>query len=262
MKDIQAQKDKRGIQIQRAGITDLYWPILVKDEKGINKQIPAKTSLLVSLSAFQRGVHMSRLIEALYFFLKISLSVNSAQEFLEMIKKKTNSTSVFLEIKFLYFKNKKAPITGRNGFMNYRCQFSSYANNHRELTVFKIKVPVLSLCPCSLAISKMGAHNQRAVIELAVVPKKEDWFGEYIDLIEKTASSEVFSLLKRVDEKYVVEKAINKPCFVEDIVREIALVLRKKRYLSFLVKCKSYESIHNHNAFAQAGYNEEKMSFR
>ena len=77
------------------------------------------------------------------------------------------------------------------------------------------------------------------------------WIEDLIRLVEQSASSEVFSVLKREDEKYVTEKAYDNPVFVEDIVREIAFKLEKDSNITwFAVESENFESIHNHNAYA------------
>ena len=69
--------------------------------------------------------------------------------------------------------------------------------------------------------------------------------------MEETASSDVFSVLKREDEKYVTEWAYDHPMFVEDIVREIAQKLNYDSNITwFAVESENFESIHNHNAYA------------
>ena len=75
---------------------------------------------------------------------------------------------------------------------------------------------------------------------------------DMIELVESTASCEVYSILKRVDEKYVTEKAYSNPKFVEDIVRDIAQKLKKDDNITwFSVSAENFESIHNHSAYAQ-----------
>ena len=68
---------------------------------------------------------------------------------------------------------------------------------------------------------------------------------------EKCASCELYPLLKREDEKYVTEHAYNNPKFVEDVLRDVVLLLRNNEIIdSFEVECESLESIHNHSAWA------------
>ena len=70
-------------------------------------------------------------------------------------------------------------------------------------------------------------------------------------MIESCASSPLYTLLKRQDEKYVTEHAYENPRFVEDVLREVVVKLRENKIINeFEVNCEAYESIHNHSAWA------------
>jgi len=155
-----------------------------------------------------------------------------------------------MEITFPYFIKKAAPVTGVEGLMEYKCTFKGSLNKGSDLVIM-IHVPISTLCPCSKEISDYGAHNQRGEVRLQIRFKKFVWIEDLIRLVEQSASSEVFSVLKREDEKYVTERAYDNPVFVEDIVREIACKLEKDSNITwFAVESENYESIHNHNAYA------------
>jgi len=166
------------------------------------------------------------------------------------MKTKLDADVAYLEMEFPYFIKKAAPVTKAESLSSYRCGFNASLGNKFIFEMFA-KVPVLSLCPCSKEISENGAHNQRAYITVSILYKDFVWLEELIELVEKSASCEVYSLLKRPDEKYVTEKSYDNPKFVEDIARDIALALKKNvRISNFTVEAESIESIHNHNAFA------------
>jgi len=77
------------------------------------------------------------------------------------------------------------------------------------------------------------------------------WLEDLIKLVEESASCDLYSVLKREDEKFVTEKAYENPRFVEDIVREIALKLNQDPNITWCaVESENLESIHNHNAYA------------
>jgi GTP cyclohydrolase I len=120
------------------------------------------------------------------------------------------------------------------------------------LTV-KVVVPVTSLCPCSKSISEYGAHNQRSHITIEVKPCKGSvvFLEDLIDLAEQKASSELYAILKRDDEKVVTERAYENPAFVEDIVRDIAVELNANDKINYYsLESENFESIHNHSAYA------------
>ncbi|MBT3258499.1 MAG: GTP cyclohydrolase I FolE2, partial [Deltaproteobacteria bacterium] len=155
-----------------------------------------------------------------------------------------------MEMRFPYFINKSAPVTGSSGLMEYKCAFKGSLNSGSDL-VMMIHVPISTLCPCSKEISDFGAHNQRGEVRLQVRFKKFVWIEDLIKLVEESASCEVFSVLKREDEKFVTEQAYRNPMFVEDIVRDIAVKLSNDPNITwFTVESENFESIHNHNAYA------------
>ena len=87
------------------------------------------------------------------------------------------------------------------------------------------------------------AHIFKARVEQTV--------EEIIDRVESQASSELWGLLKRPDEKYVTEHAYDNPKFVEDMVRDIAAGLNSDRRIdSYVIESENFESIHNHSAYA------------
>jgi GTP cyclohydrolase I len=88
-------------------------------------------------------------------------------------------------------------------------------------------------------------------VRLGLRFRKFIWLEDMIELVEACASSEVYSVLKRVDEKCVTERAYANAKFVEDIVRDIAQRLRADANITwFSVSAENFESIHNHSAFA------------
>ncbi len=119
-----------------------------------------------------------------------------------------------------------------------------------------IKVPVATLCPCSKAISEYGAHNQRGFVKVKVLYSKFFWIEDVISMIEECASTPLYSVLKRKDEKFVTEHAYDNPRFVEDVVREVYLGLKKMDFKWFTVEAETEESIHFHNAYACAEFGE------
>jgi GTP cyclohydrolase I len=78
------------------------------------------------------------------------------------------------------------------------------------------------------------------------------WIEELVELLESAASIPVYAVLKRPDEKFVTERAYENPKFVEDIVRDLAVALdNDDRITWYSINSENFESIHNHNAYAQ-----------
>jgi GTP cyclohydrolase I len=249
MKDIQNHKDNRNIDIDQVGVKGIRYPITVLDKNMGEQQTVARINMYVDLPRHYKGTHMSRFVEILNEHSR-RISLQNFTEILEEMKDKLNARSAHMEITFPYFINKAAPVTKSEGLMEYQCTFKG-SLSHKSDLVTVIHVPISTLCPCSKEISAFGAHNQRGEVTLQVRFKKFIWIEDLIRLVEETASSDVYSVLKREDEKYVTERAYEHPMFVEDIVREIAQKLNNDQNITwFAVESENFESIHNHNAYA------------
>jgi GTP cyclohydrolase I len=156
-----------------------------------------------------------------------------------------------IEMTFRYFINKTAPVSKVQSLLDYEVAFIGEIRDGKPTMQIKIVVPVTSLCPCSKKISAYGAHNQRSHVTLTATTCDFVWIEELIELVEAQASSELYGLLKRPDEKYVTEKAYDNPKFVEDMVRDIATALNQDdRISAYIVESENFESIHNHSAYA------------
>lgn len=247
--DIQSQIDPRKIAIDKVGVKSLRYPIVVEDREEGTQHTVADLNIYVELPHHMRGTHMSRFIEILQHYHTEAL-IGNLPDFLAELKASLKAEAAYIDISFPYFKTKKAPVSGIKSILAYDCVFTASLKEDFDLLIGVI-VPVTSLCPCSKEISEAGAHNQRSLITIKVSYSGFVWLEELIELAESTASCEIYSLLKRVDEKYVTEKAYNNPKFVEDIVREITLKLQvDPRIKSFFVESENAESIHLHNAYA------------
>jgi GTP cyclohydrolase I len=156
-----------------------------------------------------------------------------------------------IEMNFPYFINKSAPVSGVKSLLDYEVTFIGEIKNGNHDVKVKVLIPVTSLCPCSKKISAYGAHNQRSHVTVTIGLKKFMWIEDMIAMVEAQASSELYGLLKRPDEKYVTERAYDNPKFVEDMVRDIATSFNNEpRIKSYIVECENFESIHNHSAYA------------
>ena len=263
MPDVQGSSDTRHIAIDRVGVKDVTYPIKLKVspcsmEGGGEQTTVAKINMYVSLPHYQKGTHMSRFLEVLNDRQGGAgggaISPNDIPKITEAIRERLNAEEAHFEAEFTYFISKPAPVTGAPGLMNYRVRFDCTASKSGKTDDFQMAVaaPATSLCPCSKEISAYGAHNQRCEIEAKVRMKGLMWIEELARIIEKSASCPVYAVLKRPDEKFVTEAAYDNPKFVEDIIRDLALMLNKEaRILSYEISSENFESIHNHNAYAQ-----------
>jgi GTP cyclohydrolase I len=217
--------------------------------------------MYVNLPHHFKGTHMSRFIEILHRELEIS--VDSFRAMLEEMTQRLDADAGHIEMSFPYFVMKKAPATGVESLMDYRASLIGERNGARSELWLKVVVPVTSLCPCSKKISDYGAHNQRSHITISAKIRDHIWIEELVDMAEQEASSELYGILKRPDEKYVTERAYDNPKFVEDMVRDIAVRLNKEeRVLAYVVESENFESIHNHSAYALIERDKEKGKAR
>ena len=251
MKDIQSEPDFRKIPIDKVGIKNLRYPITVRDRRDGFQHTIAAINMFVDLPHNNKGTHMSRFVELLHL-LHPDVSLEKFSVILENMKKQLNAASAHLEMTFPYFIEKTAPVSTSPGLMDYTCSIRGSSDpNGRVDLVSEVVVPVTSVCPCSMEISDNGAHNQRGEVKLCTRFKKFIWMEDMIELVESSASCDVFSVLKRSDEKSVTETAFANPKFVEDIVRDVAQKLNADDNITwFSVSAENFESIHNHSAYA------------
>lgn len=248
MKDVQGEKDTRNVPLKHVGVRELHWPLRLKDRDRGTQDTVGKLALAVDLPHDARGTHMSRFVECLQDVEIISYQ--HIEEILDSLKERLGADKAMLDIEFPYFIYKKAPVSGLIAPVDLRCTYHAEKADKYNLTI-KVDTPIMTLCPCSKEISQYGAHNQRATASIEVMTKGLVWIEELAEIAARGGSSQIYSLLKRPDEKKVTEESYENPRFVEDAVREIALLLEEHpRIIWYRVTVDSLESIHNHNAFA------------
>ncbi len=251
LSDIQNTRDHRNINIDKVGVKNIRYPIAVLDRTHGRQQTVANINMYVNLPKEFKGTHMSRFIEILNEY-HGEIHIRNFAAILETMKNRLQAESAHLEITFPYFVEKKSPVSAATGLMEYGCRLmGSLSGEDRHDLVAQISAPITTVCPCSKEISEFGAHNQRGVVRLAVRFKRFVWLEELIQIVEEEASCDVYSVLKRPDEKYVTEKAHQNPKFVEDVVRDIATKLEEDFNITwYSVDAENFESIHNHSAYA------------
>lgn len=258
--DVQSGPEARGIALDRVGITGLYYPLVIREKGGGRQAITARIDLLVGLHASQRGAHLSGLVEAIERFRDQLFSMDDLVDLLHEVRRRQDERGLAfaradVSIGFKYFVAKPAPATRIVSLVAYDCGFEVELDGRSAKSIL-VTVPVTSVCPCSLEISEVGAHNQRAEVTVQLWQGLTDarfiWLEDVITLVEQCGSAAVHSVLKRADEKAVTEQMFRTPRFVEDIVREVVVHLRENiPGVRYRVRCESFESIHAHNAYAE-----------
>src|SRR6204780_2802985 len=242
VEDVQARADTRRIPINRVGIKDIRHPVRVKDRSEGEQHTIATFNMYVNLPHNFKGTHMSRFIEILRT--ERELAVESFRAILEKMTMRLEADVGHIEMTFPFFVMKKAPVSGVESLMDYHASLIGERRAGRTEMWIRVVVPVTSLCPCSKKISAYGAHNQRSHITITAKLRSHIWIEELIDIAESEASSQLYGILKRPDEKFVTERAYDHPKFVEDMMRFVAMRLAPDtRMTSYIVGAENFESI-------------------
>lgn len=247
--DIQKTPDERNIYIDKVGVRGVKFPIMVLDRSQERQHTIGDFTLTVDLPSHFKGTHMSRFLECLNDHGR-EISVHNLPKLLTNLREKLTAEKAHVAVRFPFFVEKKAPVTGKSGMMALDCGFDAEINGKFVASLY-LRVPTATLCPCSKEISEYGAHNQRGWVTVKVKANDHVWLEEVIDMIESSASCALFPVLKRPDEKWVTERAYENPRFVEDLVREVALKFNADdRIREYEIEVENEESIHAHNAYA------------
>lgn len=245
--DTQALKDYRGVRINRVGVVNLKFPLDIVRQDKTTYKAEADFELFGSLFHRIRGTNMSRFISVLMEKIGASISPDNFYELLLSLKKSLKCEDVYISAQFNFPIIKKAPATGKESILYYNCKFIGKMKRRKYDFILQVQVPVTTVCPCSKAISKYGAHGQKGYITVQLKGSKVPWIEELVPIIEQCGSCEIYSLLKRPDEKFVTEKAHNNPKFGEDVARDVAVALQKMKNIDwFRIKVVNQESIHDH----------------
>jgi GTP cyclohydrolase I len=250
MPDVQSSQDTRQIAIDKVGIKSIRHPVRVADKAEGVQHTVANFNMYVYLPQHFKGTHMSRFIEILNTRER-EISVENFESMLRHMVERLEAESGHIEMTFPYFINKAAPVSGVKSLMDYEVTLIGEIDKGVYRHTTKVVVPVTSLCPCSKKISEYGAHNQRSHVTVTARTNGFLWIEDLVRKIEEQASCELYSLLKRPDEKYITERAYDNPKFVEDIVRDVAAAMNAEPLIdAYVVEAENFESIHNHSAYA------------
>ncbi len=250
MQDIQSGPSMVPLAIDRVGVKNLTHPLIVRDREQGQQHTVAKMDLSVDLPAAFKGTHMSRFLEALGDWTGI-LDYASFKQLLEDLKIRLQAKRAHLHFSFPYFREQTAPVSKSPALMDYQCFLQGRLEGEDMEMILGVDVPVMTVCPCSLAICDRGAHSQRAMVRIATRFSGLLWIEDLIDIGQQAGSSPVHALLKREDEKFVTDAAFDNAAFVEDVVRSAAQSLQKHPQVhAYRVEVESMESIHNHSAYA------------
>ena len=257
MADVQSTRDERALPIEQVGIRGVRHPLTIRTKTGSFPSV-GNFEMDVALPAHIKGTHMTRFMAILQQqdeSIDSTSVVSMVREMLPLL----DATEGRVQFTYTHFVKKAAPVSGVESLMDYEVTWMSKGKKNAAGSIdvelhLRAVVPVMSLCPCSKEISDFGAHNQRSHVTMTVAldPQTKMTVEDLVTAAESEASSELWGLLKRPDEKWVTERSYSNPKFVEDLVRDVAGQLKAdERILSFAVEAENFESIHNHSAFAK-----------
>ena len=248
--DTQSARDERHLAIQRVGVRGVRYPMQLHLGTAELATV-AEWDLDVALPAEQKGTHMSRFVAWLES-LERAIDAAELRTQMAVMLEKLHATSGRIEARFPFFLRKRAPVSGVESLLEYQGRWIAEAKDGAIAVWAEAVVPVKSLCPCSKEISDYGAHNQRSHVTIRIELLGDLSWQELVRFAEDSASSEIWPMLKRADEKWVTERAYENPKFVEDLVRDVALALNgDARVRRYVVEVENFESIHNHSAYAR-----------
>lgn len=275
--DIQRTRDTRRVHIARVGVTGIKLPIRVKrapiefTDLVQTLDTVGTFELSCSLPHYVKGTHMSRFTEVLNAHIDSGgvFSIGDLQAVALELGNRLESCNVNLKLSVDYFIIQNAPVSGRPGMAPVKGTLE--VSVHRPAVgqapyLIETKTGVVvegkTCCPCSREISDYdhasgrgkGAHAQRSTVTIVADHQADAvvWFEQLIIAAQRSFSSPIYPVLKRPDERAVTVGAYENPKFVEDVIRDVAVELRKIDDIeAFTVRVQNAESIHYHDAFAE-----------
>ncbi len=255
--DVQARDDERGVSLDDVGISGLRYPATVECSDGSRQQTICEAQLSVSLTAQMRGTHMSRFVETLHEHHE-AVSPEGILSMTRELVGRLEVNQAAIKLKYPLFVARTAPVTGRKTLLGIDCTLAARVGLDGAQLSVGVHVPITSLCPCSKEIADYGAHSQRGYVTINALDGRWAngdeglWPEELLTVCDRAASAPIYPLLKRPDERHVTMLAYDRPAFVEDVAREVALALQTdERILGFDLEVINQESIHDHQALAR-----------
>jgi GTP cyclohydrolase I len=249
MASMQDSHDDREIALDRVGVVDLVYPVIVPGRAGGEQTTEATVGLFVGLPPDARGAHMSRFVEVLHAH-RGPLTTEHVRKLLTELRNALSAASAHMELEFTYFVERKAPLSGSRSLLAVATNYEATLDDAFDL-VLSVEVPVMTVCPCSKEATGGPAHSQRGYVTVSVRFAGEIWIEELVELVDDSGSGPVLPLLKAEDERSIIEIAHENPLFVEDLARNVAERLDSDvRVYWYRVQAVNLESVHDHNVYA------------
>ena len=291
-RDAQAAAPATRVSLSRVGVTGVEKVIRVGGANGDPGLYHADLECLVDLNPEQAGVHMSRFEEVVNEAIdQVVLGETTlraeqlAAHIAERVRERQGGLRAEVKISARYPETVPAPVSGIPTQEIYTLFGTAVASERGTRTLRGVEAQGMTACPCAQGLVEDGArerladdgfsaeeidrviesvpiatHNQRGIGSLYVGCPEVGSFDidarELLHIVESSMSSEIYELMKRADERHVVEKAHANPRFVEDCVREmIRQVVERFPDLVgdafVLARQENLETIHRHNVVAE-----------
>ncbi|MCJ1783964.1 GTP cyclohydrolase FolE2 [Mammaliicoccus sciuri] len=258
MPDLQSSKKDFLFEIEHVGIKNLIYPVRIDDFQTVGN-----FEFSTSLNQDEKGINMSRIIESVekHYDNGVKLDFDHLTTLLNTLQTAMIQNTASIDVTAKWFFNRFSPVTNQKAVGHADIRYIlSVSEDKITKKSLGIEVPVTTLCPCSKEISEYSAHNQRGIITVLIdldpeVSLPDNYKDIVLDGMEANASSMLYPILKRTDEKAVTERAYENPRFVEDLIRLVAADLVELDWIQgFEIECRNEESIHQHDAFARLKY--------
>jgi GTP cyclohydrolase IB len=251
--NVQDRRDNRDIPLDRVGITGLMYPISVPDGQGGARTADASVGLFVGLGQEPRGVHMSRLVEALHRGRNTPITREGLKQLLHAMRGDLEAPSAFAEFAYTEYVERRAPVSGAESLLAVSVLIEAALGKEEDEPeiVLTVQAPVLAVCPCSMEATGGEAHSQRGHVSASIRFVGQVLARELVWMMDDSASGPVLPLLKGEDERSIIEEAHERPVFVEDLVRNLAERLDSDvRIYWYRIEAEDLDSVHDHNAYA------------
>src|SRR3954463_5725719 len=124
LRDVHSERDTRRLALDRAGVKGLRYPICVLDRAHGVQHTIAEIDMSVSVPHKRKGAHMSRFVELLNRHRR-EIDIRKFRTLCAELRRDHDADAAHVEVTFPYFIEKKAPVTGAVGLLDYSCTFGA-----------------------------------------------------------------------------------------------------------------------------------------
>jgi GTP cyclohydrolase I/GTP cyclohydrolase-4 len=288
--DVQASSPRTLLSLSRVGVTGVEKVLRVRAAGG-EQLYYAELECLVDLNPHQAGVHMSRFEEVVGEVIddvvlgEAFKAETLATHIAERVRERQDGLRAEVTIAARYPETVRTPVTALETQEIYTLFGTAVASEWGTRTLTGVEAQGMTACPCAQGLVEDGArerlaehgytpdqideivetvplatHNQRGIGRLYIGRPEESGVDidarDLLHIVEQSMSSEIYELMKRSDERAVVEKAHANPRFVEDCVREMIRRvtdaypdLAPEAFVQ--ARQENLETIHRHNVVAE-----------